>query len=463
MATAIPDNEAPIARADLERLAGRALPELPAVMHGVTTDTRRLRAGMVYVALRGDTFDGHGFVERAVALGAACCVVSEGPGVVVPDTLIAWGELARVHLERLRAQGAVVVAITGSAGKTTTKEMTAALLAERGPTEATRGNLNNRIGLPATIFATRSVRFLVLEAGMSLPGEMAELARIATPDVAVIMNVGLAHAEGVGGLSGVAAEKSALYTWLRPGGTAVVAADDPYVVAAAAAMPNRITFGESESDYRLLARTVSVGADLVIARRGSALPIHSPFEGAAQALDLAGALAVADRAAELAGLPQLEVADIERALSRVTLQGRGSRHAFGGGGFVIDDTYNANPDSMLRAVHLLGELGIGRRRVLVLGEMRELGAFAVRAHRDLGAALVAANPALVIGCGGLIELALDVAEQAGILVLRAPDAAAAALLALEAILPEDAVLVKASRGVRAEHVVHALRERLGER
>lgn len=463
MATEIPDNVALVTRADLEALAGRPLPELPASMHGITTDTRRLKPGMVYVALRGESFDGHTFVARAMELGAACCVVDSGPGVVVPDTLVAWGELARLHLDRLRAAGTVVVAITGSAGKTTTKEMTAALLAERGVTEATRGNLNNRIGLPATILATPAARFLVLEAGMSLVGEMAQLAHIATPDVAVVMNVGLAHAEGVGGREGVAAEKGALYTGLRPAGTAVVNADDPYVVAAAASVPDRVTFGEGDSDYRVLSRTVGVGADLVIARRGMALPIHSPFEGAAQALDLAGALALADRAAELAGLPQLEVADIERALSRVTLEGRGSRHALRGGGFVVDDTYNANPDSMLRAVQLLGELGAGRRRVLVLGELRELGAFAEEAHRELGAALVAANPGLVIGCGGLVELALDVAEQAGIQVLRAPDAAAAALLAPDAVLPEDAVLVKASRGVRAERVVHALRERLGER
>jgi UDP-N-acetylmuramoyl-tripeptide--D-alanyl-D-alanine ligase len=145
------------------------------------------------------------------------------------------------------------------------------------------------------------------------------------------------------------------------------------------------------------------------------------------------------------------------------LEGRGSRHGLRGGGFVIDDTYNANPDSMLRAIQLLGEVAGSRRRVLVLGEMRELGAYAEQAHRDLGAQLVAARPAVVIGCGGLVELALDVAEQAKIRVIRTPDAGAAALLAPDAVLPEDAVLVKASRGVRAERVVHALRERLGER
>ncbi len=464
MATEIPDNDAPIARADLERLAGRALPELPAVMRGITTDTRRMRPGMVYVALRGESFDGHAFVAKALELGAACCVVSEGPGLRVPDTLVAWGELARLHLGALRAAGTVVLAITGSAGKTTTKEMTAALLSERGVTVATRGNLNNRVGLPATILATSAARFLVLEAGMSLIGEMAQLAHIASPDIAVIMNVGVAHSEGVGGREGVAREKGALYTGIREGGTAVVAADDSYVVAAAACVPNQVSFGEGPADYRLLARSVGVAcAELRLSRHGVELALHSPLQGAAQAMDLVGALAMADRAAALAGLPPLEVAEIERALGRVELLGRGSRHALAtGGGFVIDDTYNASPDSMRHAVQLLCEVAGGRRRVLVLGEMRELGALAESAHRELGAVLVSARPDLVIGCGGLVELALDVAEAAEVSVLRAPDAAAAAILARAAVLPEDAVLVKASRGVRAERVVHALRERLGE-
>ena len=473
MATEIPDNAASISRVTLERLAGRPLPELPPVLHGATTDTRRLRPGMLYVALRGEQHDGHTFVAQALARGAAACLVEDGAGgervVNVPDTLIAWGEIAREHLQGLRAEhGTIVVAITGSAGKTTTKEMTAALLAERGDTEATRGNLNNRIGLPATVLAATAPRFLVLEAGMSLVGEMAELARIARPDVAAIVNVGIAHAEGVGGREGIAVEKGALYTGLAEGGTAVVAADDTFVEQAAERAPTgtvAIRFGAADTaDYRLLWRVVGpTGANLALVRRGELLQLRSPFEGAAQALDLACALAIADRAAVLSGQAELSVAEIEHALGQVVLEGRGSRHAFTGGGFVVDDTYNANPDSMARAVELLGELAGPRRRVLILGEMRELGSHASLAHTELGETVAAARPGLVIGCGGLAELVLAVAERAKIPVIRAADAAEAALLATDAVLPEDAVLVKASRGVRAERVVHALRERLGER
>lgn len=473
MATPIPDNSAPIARATLEMLAGAALPHLPDVLHGATTDTRRLRPGMLYVALRGETFDGHAFVAEARAAGAAACMVQDaqrGPDlVVVPDTLVAFGDLARLHLEALRrSAGTITIAITGSAGKTTTKEMTAALLARRGETHATRGNLNNRIGLPATILATPSARFLVLEAGMSLVGEMAELARIAQPDVAVVVNVGLAHAEGVGGREGVATEKGALYTGLAERGTAVVAQDDPFVVAAAArarADVTRVRFGEqSEADYRLLERIVREGgAELTLSRRGDTLRVQSPFAGAAQALDLLAALAMADEASRRAGSAELSQDEIEAALADVVLEGRGSRHAFAGGGFVVDDSYNANPDSMQRAVTLLGELAGTRRRVLVLGEMRELGPFAERAHEELGTILVAEKPDLVIGCGGLIDLALRRAEAGNVPVRYGSDAADAAMLATSAVLPEDAVLVKASRGVRAERVVHALRERLSER
>lgn len=478
MATEIPDNQAIIERSTLERLAGRALPALPAQLRGATTDTRRLQPGMLYVALRGETFDGHTFVERALQAGAAACLVQAGsmdPSEAgerllhVPDTLVAWGDLAREHLRALRAAHATItVAITGSAGKTTTKEMTAALLSERGVTEATRGNLNNRIGLPATVLAAIAPRFLVLEAGMSLVGEMAELARIAQPDVAVVLNVGLAHAEGVGGREGVATEKGALYQGLAADGTAVIACDDPFVLSAAARLPDsirRLGFGEAETaDYRLLSRTVrESGAELRIARRGVTLTLSSPFAGAAQALDLLAALAMADRAVALAGLAELTVRDIESALARIVLEGRGSRHVFTGGGFVVDDTYNANPESMQRAVILLGELAGARRRVLVLGEMRELGPYAEQAHDELGQVVVAARPGLVIGCGGLVERTLAVAKQANIPVLSGSDAAEAVLLANEAVLPEDAVLVKASRGVRAERVVHALRERLGER
>ena len=465
MATPIPANRAPISAATLRALTERA--ELPDVL-GASTDTRTIEPGMLYVALRGERFDGAEFVAQAFAAGAVGALVpapieGEPRAWCVQDTLIAWGELARAHLAQLRATAPrVVIAITGSAGKTTTKEMTAALLRARGTVHATVGNLNNRIGLPATLLAATDQTFLVLEAGMSLPGEMAELSRIATPDLAAVINVGLAHAEGVGGREGIAHEKSALYTHLREGG-AVVALCEDALVWDAAQERTRIGFGERDGRYRVLAREVCAGgASLQLQRDAESLHVRSPFAGAAQALDLAAALALADAALARVGQAALTVAEIEAALAQISLDGRGARFEFAGGGFVIDDSYNANPDSMARAVTLLGELAEDRRRVLVLGEMRELGAEAESAHDAIGEHVANAKPALVIGCGGLAERILARVEAAGIEVLRAADAAHAALLATRAVLPEDAVVVKASRGVRAERVVQALREQFGD-
>ena len=263
------------------------------VARGITTDSRAVVRGGAFVALAGERYDGHDFVASAIEAGASLVVVQTGRApadtradvVEVPDTLTAWGDIARHHLQAWReaVPGRRVVGITGSAGKTTTKELCAALLGAVAPCHATAGNLNNRIGLPAVVLQLEPVhRYAVLEMGMSLPGEIAALASVATPDVGVIVNVGLAHAGGVGGtLEDVLREKGALFEGVRPGGHLVANGDDPSVVARAARRSDaiRVSFGRaSTADVRLVSREAAGAAG--IPRRGRArgacLALHRP-------------------------------------------------------------------------------------------------------------------------------------------------------------------------------------------
>lgn len=471
MATPIPENQAPF---DVEQLVRRTSGRLlvggtrGGAGAGITSDSRAVRPGSLFVALRGEVHDGHGFLAAADAQGAAVVVVDERADasvvknaavVVVPDTLVAWADIAAGHLEAWRAASPArkpVLAITGSAGKTTTKEMVASLLALRGAVRKTQGNLNNRIGLPATVLTLDdSVAYAVLEAGMSLPGEMAELGRVARPDVSTIVNVGLAHAEGVGGREGVAREKGALYQYLAEGGTAVVNVDDELASGEVrrATRPQVVGFGrDPAAAYCLLARAPS-GTHATVRMRtptGERI-VRSPFVGEAHALDLACALACAEAiAAPFSG------EEIERALSSMRLEGRGTLHVLGDGTWVVDDSYNANPMSMRASLASLREMAGDRRIVAVLGEMRELGDFSAAEHDALGDEVAKLGVRLLISCGGEMDRAAARAEAAGVEVARAKDAADAGKLAIARVSGKDVVLVKASRGVRAERVVEAL-------
>lgn len=509
MATPIPTNRAHFTIDAIVEATGGSLvrrgPMDTASVVGVTTDSRAVVVGGAFVALRGENHDGHAFLAGAVSRGAAVVVVERGRGdglagdvaiVEVDDTLVAWGELARVHLAAWRAApcaGArAIVAITGSAGKTTTKELTLALLAAVGPTHATAGNLNNRIGVPAVVFAAEPAhRFLVLEMGMSLPGELDAIASFAKPDVAIVTNVGVAHAEGVGGADGVEREKGAVYRALSAEGISIVNLDDPRVVRAAttSAAHRKETFGRAEAArYRLVSRTPATsgttraglpktGSDVVIAcpllpvdadgisggagrAKGSAreLAVHLPIPGEVAALDLCAALA----AQEVASGVVLSADSVERALATVHLVGRAVVRALGHDTLLLDDTYNANPASMRAALGTLAEIAGHRRKVAVLGEMKELGPVAEEEHASLGDAIAAAGVRLAIGCGGLVDRALDRAETQGVEVVRAASTLEAAAVATSKIQASDAILVKGSRGVAAERVVAALVAKLQE-
>lgn len=484
MATPIPKNRAHF---ELDELilatGGQAFHRAePNEVVSVTTDSRAVEPGGLFVALRGASVDGHAFVAGAMDRGAAAVVVLRGFGRVyaprescsiieVTDTLEAWGDLARLHLEAWRAADPArrVVAITGSAGKTTTKELTAALLGAVAPTHFTAGNLNNRIGLPAVIFALEERhRFAVLEMGMSVPGEIDAMASIARPDVAVVTNVLVAHAEGVGGIEGVMHEKGGVYRALREQDVAVVNADDSLATLSADGTAARDvrTFGRAAAaTYRLVRRTplttlpsgvAAVGSKVVIARGAEERALHLPLPGEAAAIDLAAALAAAEAASGATW--SLGESALDDALGGLRLDGRANVRILAQDTLVLDDTYNANPGSMRAALATLAEIAGNRRKVVVIGEMKELGAHAEDEHVALGEALAETKVALAIGCGGLASLALGSAARRGVKVLPCGNTEEAAVMARERVLPGDAVLVKGSRSVGAEKVVAALLE-----
>jgi len=476
VATPIPTNRAAFdARAAAEATGGRVVRAREGrVTRGLVSDSRAVVPGCGFVALRGERHDGHEYVDAAIAGGAVLVVVERGRApaggaaeaadvVEVGDTLTAWGGLARAHVAAWRRANprARVVAVTGSAGKTTTKEMCAALLRTAGECHATTGNLNNRIGVPAVALELEHRhRFTVLEMGMSVPGEIAALASIAQPDVALVTNVGLAHAGGVGGtLDDVAREKGALFAGVHEAGTVVVNTDDAAVTAQAARAPasaRRVTFGRAgRAEYRIADREPigAEGSRVQVGRPGRAVATFQvPIPGEGAALDFLAALAAAE-AAVGAALDDTRVASALRALAPIA--GRMHVRRLGRGVLVVDDAYNANPASMRAAIGALGEIGAGRR-VAVLGEMKELGPLAAREHEALGEALAAAGVGLLVSCGGLADAAARAAAGRGIDVAIAADAERAAALAVDRVRPGDAVLVKASRSVGAERVVEAL-------
>lgn len=476
MATPIPENHITFTTRELTRLFGEPFGDVEvAGVTSVTTDSRAVVPGGLFVALVGERMDGHAYAKVAVEKGASVLLLSNDvPDVrdanvlryVVPDTLVAWGKLAELALERFRAadERRRIFMITGSSGKTTTKEMLASLLALRETTAKTSGNLNNRIGLPATVFALPDdAVYCVLEAGMSVPGEMDLLADIAKADVATVVNIGLAHAEGVGGREGVLREKSAVYRHLKVDGIAIVNRDDSFVVRASTEAPfsvRKIAYGspaqlQHREGYRLLDRRVEgEGATLTIERAsGPSIEVASPFAGEAQALDFLCALACAESV-----VAPYSTEEMTTALRNVRLDGRATVHTLADGTIVIDDSYNANPASMAASLRTAGELARhnGTRLVVVLGEMKELGTYAEEAHRELGVQVAAAGAALLVGCGGLMKETLASAAEAGVTTVTAGDAAEAAILAPGQVYAKDVVLVKASRSVRAELVVAAL-------
>ncbi len=488
MGTPLPVNAAPLTPWSAAAATGGRVAHVRgegAAARGITSDSRAVSRGCAFVALRGERYDGHDFVELAIRDGAEIVVVEKGRAaramasgsadvVEVDDTLVAWGNLARAHLRAWRRGrvDAQVFAITGSAGKTTTKELCAALLQSVGPCHATTGNLNNRVGVPGVAFALQPHhRFAVFEVGMSVRGEIAALARILEPDVALLTNVGIAHAEGVGGTrADVAREKGNLFAALGEHAVAVACFDDAAATGQLARTRARHarTFGTGDdADYRLIERTDAgaSGARVRIRRRREFTEAHAwlPLLGEAAALDLTAALAAAESVAGPIADDALAAALRNPRFRRGAAAGRMQARQLADGTLLLDDTYNANPQSVRAALRTLREVAQGRRAVVVLGEMRELGPTASQEHAALSEAIVEAGARLAVSCGGLADLAVEGAGRGGASAVCAPSVEGAVAVAVERVEPGDVVLVKASRSVGAERVVEALaRARGGE-
>ena len=414
-------------------------------------DTRALRGGELFVGLAGEREDGGARAGEALARGAWGVLVTpehaasaEGPGAVLAHErpLLALQSLARAWRRDLGSRGAGVVAVTGSTGKTSTKDILAAMLGAAVPTAASPANLNTEIGLPLAILAAGAgTRALVLEMAMRGPGQIAELAEVAEPDVGVIVNVGPAHLELLGSLEAIAAAKAELIAGLRPGATAVVPAGEKLLEPHLREDVVTVTFGEG-GDVRLLARDEVAGAVRIVAG-DEEIELIPSF---AQAHNLRNLLAAVGAARALGHTPRGRL-DVEFSAMR------GQREELSCGAVLLDDCYNANPMSMRAAIDELAA-SASARRVAVLGDMLELGPTAPSLHREIGAHARAAGVEELIAVGPLAaEIAGSFGEPSRVL----PDAAAAAAVVPGLVGPGDTVLVKGSRGVGLELVSDALR------
>ena len=421
---------------------------------GVSTDTRGLTGGELFVALKGERFDAHDFLAQAKARGAAGAVVRHGtPPVIglarfeVEDTLDALGRLARAR-RRLLAPGSPVVAITGSSGKTTTKEMIRAALATRYRVHATSGNLNNLVGVPLTILAApEDCNALVVEAGASVPGEIARLRAIVEPTIAVVTNVSPAHLEGFGSLDGVLREKLALVE----GVPLAVVGTEPAVLAAEARRRTRTLVAGTDpgADVRPEAAELDADGRPRIAWRGHTVTL--PVVGFHQIENAMVALAVAQEAGTDAGRALA-------ALAGVSVPGGRGRVLAAGGLTVIDDTYNANPASLrwaLRFAHWLAGRR-GRPLAVVVGSMLELGAESARLHATAAADIVALRPVLVAAVGAFVPAFEPHRAALGDRLVVAADAELLGPGLRAALRGDEVVLLKASRGVALERVLRFL-------
>jgi UDP-N-acetylmuramoyl-tripeptide--D-alanyl-D-alanine ligase len=434
------------------------------VFDGVSTDTRSALGGKLFVALIGATHDAHAFLAQALAGRAAGLLVSRPDAVphgcaatviAVADTTRALGALAAGHRAGFTGP---VVAITGSNGKTTTKEMCAAILSGLGPCLKNRGNLNNQIGLPLTLLERDAAhRTLVVEIGMNHRGEIAPLAAIAKPNVGVITNVGTAHIEHLGSREAIAQEKGDLVAALPADGVAVLNADDPRALAQGARTRARVLrFGLCEDADVRAERVTALGErgfafDLVAA--GARTPVQ--VAGLADST-VPNALAAA-AAALAAGATPAQVAE---GLARYRpVGGRMERLALPRNIILINDTYNANPQSMQVALESLAKLKGSSRAIAVLGDMGELGDDALEAHRATGALAARLGIDQLFALGHFAAALADAALAAGMLpervhVGKTHEEIASAVR--ELLQGNDWVLVKGSRSMKMERVVEAL-------
>jgi UDP-N-acetylmuramoyl-tripeptide--D-alanyl-D-alanine ligase len=419
----------------------------PAVLDG-----REAEPGGLFVALAGEQVDGHDYADQAGRAGAVAVLGSRPttlPTVVVEDAQAALQALA-VHVVARFRGGLTVAGVTGSQGKTSTKDLIAAVVSSTAPTIATYGSLNNELGVPITMLrADPTTRFLVLELGARHIGDIAALAGLVPPDIAVVLNVGQAHLSWFGTRAAIAKAKGELVQGLAPGGTAVLNADDPRVIAMRSLTDGPVlTFGRAEhADVRVLDLALDrlSRPTFTLATADASLPVTLPLVGAHQAHNASAAVA----AGLAAGVPLDQAV---AALSTASLsKWRMELCELAGGVMLLNDSYNSNPDSTRAALDALAIIE-GKRRVAVLGEMLELGAESDAEHRAAGS-YAASRADVVVAVG---EGAWAIAEGAGDQGVALTDNAAAVDWLRGHLAAGDVVLVKASRGVHLDEVAAAL-------
>lgn len=425
----------------------------PASFSEISTDTRAIQPGALFVALRGEKFDGHDHLKAAAAAGAIGAVVRRGTPPVrgltlfeVPDTLSAFGLLARA---RRRALKGPVVAVTGTNGKTSTKEMLAAVLRTRYVTYATRANLNNLVGVPTTILeAPLNTEALVVEAGANLPGEIARYREIIEPSLVVVTNAVAGHLEGFGSLAGVVAEKLSLADDVP---LAIVGTEPAALAEAAARRARRV-------------RTAGLqGADLVpdrVVLDESARPVITvagkSFVLAARGLHQADNAIRVWAVAEALGL---DLDGVARALEQFSIPAGRGELLQEGSLTILNDSYNANPQSFRAAIATAAALRGNRRLIFVAGTMRELGQDSASLHAEVARALVELRPDLLAAVGDFVAALAPHATALGSRLVTAADPPALAPLLAPRIRGDELVVLKASRGVAMERIIPALAAR----
>lgn len=433
----------------------------------ISTDTRTLKPGDLFVAIRGENFNGHDFADAAMAAGAVAVVSDHDiigvPCIVVPNTLIAYADIARAHLQALRQQGKPrVVGITGSSGKTSTKDLITDVLSGEGDLVSPPGSFNNEIGLPATVLrATGATTHLVLEMGMRGLGHIAHLCEIAAPDIAVLINIGTAHIGEVGSQEAIAQAKSEILSGMTVDGVAVLNADDRLVMSLTHLVRSGriITFGEDPaSDVRItdVALDEQARASFNLAYQGRVIAVSLQLYGEHQIHNAAAAAAVGIAC-------DVPLEHIGQALNSATPRSKWRMEVThtADGITVINDAYNANPESVRAALKSLVAMTHGGqgRTWAVLGEMRELGDITIAEHDAIGRLAVRLDISRLIAVGeGARPIHMGAAHEGswGNESMWVPDVDAALQILRQELTAGDVVLVKASRSIGLERVATTL-------
>jgi len=437
-----------------EALELPAAPGAPRQYSGVSTDTRTLPEGSLFVAIRGERFDGHAHLAEAAARGARGAVVQAGTGRVpgleyfeVPDTVVALGLLARW---RRRAITGPVGAVTGTNGKTSTKEMLAAALRTRFRVHATRANLNNLIGVPQTILeAPDGTEALVIEAGASVPGEIGQYRRIIEPTVSVVTNVSAGHLEGFGSLEGVLAEKLSLVDGVP---LAVVGTEPPELTAGARKLARRVvTAGLEGAELRPRSVTLDAAGRATVSTDQGRFTLPLPGRHLAANAMLAWAVAI-----HLG----LDPRAVGRALELLEVPGGRGQVMEAGGLTILNDCYNANPLSFRAAIATAQAMRGARRLVFVAGTMRELGVESPVLHAAIARELVALRPEVLAAVGEFVPALEAHRAELGDRLVTAPDVAALGSALASRLAGGELVVLKASRGVALERIIPLLTPRV---